>query len=65
MTVLHWTSGLHKSALLRAAEVRGCTVITPYRLWIDQVGWQAYRFTGKGIPRQILENAAPWLLEEE
>jgi 3-dehydroquinate dehydratase/shikimate dehydrogenase len=65
MTVLHVTPGMHRSALVRAAEVRDCAVVTPYQLWLDQVALQAQRLTGKEVPRQVLADAAPWLLEEE
>jgi hypothetical protein len=46
-------------------NLRGCTVVTPYRLWLEQVDLQAHSLTGKVIPRQVLENAVPWLLEED
>jgi 3-dehydroquinate dehydratase/shikimate dehydrogenase len=65
MTLLHLTSGMHKSALMLAAEARGSTVVKPHRLWLDQVELQAQRLTGQEIPRKVLEDAAPWLLEEE
>jgi 3-dehydroquinate dehydratase/shikimate dehydrogenase len=65
MTVMQLTPGLHKSTLLRAAEARGCAIVTPYQVWLEQVGRQARRLTGKEVARQLLADAAPWLLEEE
>jgi shikimate 5-dehydrogenase len=65
MTLLHLTPAMHKSALVLAAEARGCAVVRPHRLWLDQVELQAQLLTGQEIPRKVLEDAAPWLLEEE
>jgi len=64
MTVLDLTSPLESSSLLREAEARGCTVVGPRQLWLDQVSLQAHLLTSKDVPRQILAEAAPWLMEE-
>jgi len=65
MTVLDLTAPLHRSPLLREAELRGCAVVTPQQLWLEQVSLQAHLLTSKDVPRQILADAAPWLREEE
>jgi 3-dehydroquinate dehydratase/shikimate dehydrogenase len=65
MTVLDLTSPLEKSPLLREAEARGCTVVTPQQLWLEQVSLQTHLLTGKNVPPQVLDNAAPWLREED
>jgi 3-dehydroquinate dehydratase/shikimate dehydrogenase len=65
MTVLDLTDLLHRSPLLREAELRGCAVVTPQQLWLEQVSLQAHLLTSKDVPRQILADAAPWLQDEE
>jgi 3-dehydroquinate dehydratase/shikimate dehydrogenase len=65
MTVLDARSGLQRSPLLREAEQRGCGVVAPQQLWLEQVALQARVLTGQEVPRQLLSDAAPWLLEEE
>jgi 3-dehydroquinate dehydratase/shikimate dehydrogenase len=65
MTVLDLTAPLNKSSLLREAEARGCAVVVPRELWLEQVALQAHLLTSKNVPRQILADAAPWLQEEE
>ncbi len=64
MTVMDLTAGVKKSDFVREAEQRGCSVVTPQLLWLDQVSAQAKLLTGKELPRQILEDAVPWLKEE-
>ena len=65
MTVLDARPGLQKSHLIREAEVRGCAVVAPGQLWLEQVALQARLLTGKEMPKQQLADSAPWLLEEE
>jgi 3-dehydroquinate dehydratase/shikimate dehydrogenase len=65
MTVMDLTASLPKSTLLREAESRGCAVVVPRELWLEQVALQAHLLTGKKVPRQILANAFPCLQEEE
>jgi 3-dehydroquinate dehydratase/shikimate dehydrogenase len=65
MTVLELTDSLRKSPLLREAESRGCAVVSPQNLWLEQVSLQAHLLTGKDLPRPILAAAASWLTEEE
>ncbi len=64
MTVMDLTSLLDRSPLLREAELRGCAVVTPQQLWLEQVSLQARLLTSKDVPPHILADAAPWLLEE-
>jgi 3-dehydroquinate dehydratase/shikimate dehydrogenase len=61
MTVLDLMSPVEKSPLLREAEARGCAVVTPQQLWLEQVSLQS----SKDVPRQLLEDSAPWLREED
>ena len=66
ITVLDLTAGLHKSQLLRDAETRGCPVVTPRDLLVEQLGQQARLFTGKQVEPEVLAAALPaWLTEEE
>jgi 3-dehydroquinate dehydratase/shikimate dehydrogenase len=65
MTVLDARPGLQKSTLTAEAERRGCGVVGPRQLWLEQVALQARLLTGKDVPRQRLADAAPWLMEEE
>jgi 3-dehydroquinate dehydratase/shikimate dehydrogenase len=65
MTVLDLTAPLQKSPLLREAEARGCGVVTPRQLWLEQVALQTHLLTSKDVPRQLLAEAASWLTEEE
>jgi 3-dehydroquinate dehydratase/shikimate dehydrogenase len=64
MTVLDLTSPLQPSALLRDAEARGCAVVAPRQLWLEQVLLQAHLLTSKEVPRKLIEDATPWLQEE-
>jgi shikimate 5-dehydrogenase len=65
MTVLDARTGVGKSHLVREAEVRGCHVVAPGRLWLEQVALQARLLTGKEVPREQLAQAAPWMRDEE
>jgi 3-dehydroquinate dehydratase/shikimate dehydrogenase len=66
MTVLDLTAALQRSALLREAEARGCTVVRPRDLLLDRLELQARLFTGKQVPRDVMAGAIPaWLAEEE
>jgi 3-dehydroquinate dehydratase/shikimate dehydrogenase len=65
MAILDLTSPLEKSPLLREAEGRGCVVVTPQHLWLEQVSLQSRLLTSKDVPRQLLADAAPWLQEED
>lgn len=64
MTVLDLTAPLASSPLLREAQARGCAVVTPYQLWLEQVALQAHLLTSKDVPRDVLAEAASWLTAE-
>jgi 3-dehydroquinate dehydratase/shikimate dehydrogenase len=64
MTVLDLTSPLQPSTVLREAEARGCTVVAPRQLWLEQVSLQCQLLTSKDVPRHVFSDAAPWLQEE-
>jgi 3-dehydroquinate dehydratase/shikimate dehydrogenase len=63
-TVLDARGGLEKSHLVREAEGRGCAVIDSGQVWLEQVAMQARLLTGKEVPKQMLADAAPWVMEE-
>ncbi len=65
MTVLDLTAGDDESSLLSESAARGCAVVTPRQMWLEQVALQAHLLTSKDVPRPILADAAPWLMEEE
>jgi 3-dehydroquinate dehydratase/shikimate dehydrogenase len=65
MTVVDLTSGVDKKLLLSEAAARGCAVVTPRQLWLEQVSLQVHLLTSKDVPRQLLSDAAPWLADEE
>lgn len=65
MTVMDLTASLRKSALLREAEVRGCTAVAPRELFLDRLELQSRLFTGKQVPRAVLAGALPSSLQEE
>src|SRR5438874_10131094 len=63
MAVVDLTAGLRPSKFLRAAESRGCAVVTPSRLLIEQVREHARRL-GADVPAAVLaEKLAGWLPE--
>jgi 3-dehydroquinate dehydratase/shikimate dehydrogenase len=65
MTVMDLSAGLRKSSLIREAESRGCNVVAPPQMWLEQVEAQARLLTGKAVPWQQLADAVPWLWEGE
>jgi shikimate 5-dehydrogenase len=65
MTVVDLTSGMKRSQLLRDAETRGCAVVTPRDLLLEQLGLQARLFTGKQVEHEVLAAALPASLTEE
>jgi 3-dehydroquinate dehydratase / shikimate dehydrogenase len=64
MTVLDARGGLGKSRLAREAEKRGCAVVQAGGVWLEQVATQLQLLTGKDVPKQLLADAAPWVMEE-
>src|SRR5262249_58397502 len=65
MTVLDARPDVGKSPLATEAAQRGCSVVGPPQLWLEQAAMQARLLTGKDVPRQLLADAAPWIMEEE
>jgi shikimate 5-dehydrogenase len=65
MVVLDLTAMLHKTPLVREAELRGCSVVTPHALLLDQIETQARLIAGKEVPRAVLAQAVPAASEEE
>jgi 3-dehydroquinate dehydratase/shikimate dehydrogenase len=65
MTVLDARAAGGTSSLIREAKSRGCTVIAPGQVWLEQVALQARLLTGKEVVKQPLADAAPWLRDEE
>jgi 3-dehydroquinate dehydratase/shikimate dehydrogenase len=56
MTVLDLTA-MDESPLLAEAKGRGCAVVTPQQLWLEQVSLQAHLLTSKDVPRSLLAEA--------
>jgi 3-dehydroquinate dehydratase/shikimate dehydrogenase len=65
MTVLDLTAAVRKTPLLREAEKRGCSVVSPRQLLFDQLGLQTRLLTGKDVPGEVLTTALPDYLEED
>jgi len=64
MTVVELTAGIRPSQFLREAEARGCAVVSPGRLLIEQVREHARRL-GAEVPASALaEKLAGWAPEE-
>jgi shikimate 5-dehydrogenase len=64
MAVVDLTAGLRPSKFLREAESRGCAVVTPGRVLIEQVREHARRL-GADVPAAALaEKLAGWLPDE-
>jgi 3-dehydroquinate dehydratase/shikimate dehydrogenase len=57
MTVMDLTTMPRKSALLSDAEVRGCNVVSPRSLLLDQLQLEVRLITGQDVPREVLEAA--------
>jgi 3-dehydroquinate dehydratase/shikimate dehydrogenase len=65
MTVLDLTELERKTPLTREAELRGCSTVTPRRLFLDQLGIQVQLLTGKQVGQEVLQPALAALPEEE
>jgi 3-dehydroquinate dehydratase/shikimate dehydrogenase len=59
MTVMDLTAALHSSQLLREAKARGCLIVQPRALFLDQLEHQARLLTSKPVPREVLAGALP------
>jgi 3-dehydroquinate dehydratase/shikimate dehydrogenase len=65
MTVMDLTAGLRASPLLREARARGCAVVEPRTLFLEQVELQVKMITARAVPREVLEAAVPNVFDEE
>jgi len=65
MTVVDLTASLRKSPLLREAEGRGCLVVDPAQVLLEQVAQQAKVITNKEVPHQPLQDLLGRVLQEE
>ncbi len=66
MTVMDLTAIAAPSPLLEAAKTRGCAVVSPRRLLLDQLALQAERLTRQEVTAELLQKVIPpSLLEEE
>jgi 3-dehydroquinate dehydratase / shikimate dehydrogenase len=65
MTVMDLTAAVGKSAFIEEAAARGCLVVEPRRLLLDQLELQARLLTGKNVPREVIEKGVPEMFAEE
>jgi 3-dehydroquinate dehydratase/shikimate dehydrogenase len=65
MTVMDLTATLQKSTLLREAERRGCAIVSPRQMLLDQLATQVRLITGKEVPLGVLAQALPEMVEDE
>lgn len=59
MTVMDLTNPVATTALIREAQGRGCQVVDPRRLFLQQLEHQARLLTGKAVPTEVLAGALP------
>jgi 3-dehydroquinate dehydratase / shikimate dehydrogenase len=64
MAVVDLTAGLRPSKFLREAESRGCAVVTPGRLLVEQVREHARRLGAEVPAAGLMEKLAGWLPDE-
>jgi shikimate 5-dehydrogenase len=65
MTVMDLTDLPHMTPLLREAEARGCAVVPPRGLLIEQVRRQVKRLTGQEVAAKLLDEKLAELVEVE
>jgi 3-dehydroquinate dehydratase/shikimate dehydrogenase len=65
MTVMDLTSGLRPSPLLAEARARGCAVVEPRALFVDQLELVVKMMSSKQVPRTVLEEAGARALGDE
>jgi 3-dehydroquinate dehydratase/shikimate dehydrogenase len=65
MTVLDLTTLPRKSALLRDAEQRGCGVVSPRQVLLEQVARQVKVLAGQDVAREPVKAVLDVLLEDE
>ena len=59
MAVMDMTAPIRPSYLLNEAKARGCLVVEPRQLLLDQLELQARLIVGKQVSREVLEKAIP------
>jgi 3-dehydroquinate dehydratase/shikimate dehydrogenase len=66
MAVMDLSAPLYSSPLLREAEQRGCLVVHPFQVLLEQVAQQARVITGKDVPPEVLRQTLEqvWIEEE-
>jgi 3-dehydroquinate dehydratase/shikimate dehydrogenase len=65
MTVMDMTATVGKSQLLRDAEQRGCAIVSPRQMVLDQLRLQLRLLTGKEVAAEVLAEPVPGDFEEE
>jgi len=65
MTVMDLTEGPRPSALLREAQQRGCGVVLPQQVLLEQTARQVRLIAGKETPREPLQETLHNLLPDE
>jgi shikimate 5-dehydrogenase len=65
ITVLDMTSIGLKSQLIQEAEVRGCPVVYPRDILLDQLEMQVKLLTGQQVPREKLKEVMTTVLGSE
>jgi shikimate 5-dehydrogenase len=65
MTVMDVTAELRRTPLLVGAAERGCLVVEPRDLLLDQLELLARKIAGADTPRDLLVEAIPEQLREE
>jgi shikimate 5-dehydrogenase len=65
MTVLDLAAGWSGSDLARAAQARGCAVVSPRAVLLHQLARQVRLITRKDVPSAVLEKAVAEVLVEE
>jgi 3-dehydroquinate dehydratase/shikimate dehydrogenase len=65
MTVMDLTAAVRPSPLLREAAARGCAVVSPREVLLEQLALQVGKITGQAADRGVLAAAVPEFLAEE
>jgi len=65
MVVIDLTAALRRTLLLQSAADRGCLIVEPAQLLLDELQAIAGKITGKAVPRDVLEKALPEHLRDE
>jgi 3-dehydroquinate dehydratase/shikimate dehydrogenase len=65
ITVMDLTAGLRMSPLLAEASSRGCPIVDPRRLFVQQLEQQARLLTGKPVPSEVIAATLPEATADE